>query len=171
MKKYIPFVSLLVLPLVLSGCGVVGTIEELGCGFVSGKDQDHCYQDAAKRKDSFDTCGKIKAETFSALEGPATRDKCYLQVAEQKRDPSGCEKIEGGMISYTKEECVNSIFEKDMTDLQEKMDAAKDDPELEAQVTKEQQELADKMQKFYQMLSDINKSQYDMQKSAVQNLR
>ncbi|MDF1497111.1 MAG: hypothetical protein P1P90_03545 [Patescibacteria group bacterium] len=171
MKKYIPFVSLLVLPLVFSGCGVVGSIEELGCGFMGGKDQDHCYQDAAKRKESFETCAKIKAETFSALEGPATRDKCYLQVAEQKRDPSGCEKIEGGMISYTQEECVNSIFEKDIATLQENIDAAKDNPELETQVTKEQQELADKMQKFYQLLSDTNKSQYDMQNSAVKNLR
>ncbi len=93
------------MPFVFSGCTVIGEAEEVACGFVSGKDQDHCYQDAAKRKESFETCAKIKAETFTAMEGPATRDKCYLQVAEKTGDASGCEKIEGGMISYTKEEC------------------------------------------------------------------
>jgi hypothetical protein len=169
--KHFRLILLAMFVFIFSGCGAVGSIEEIGCGFMSGKNQDHCFQDAAKRKDSFETCGKIKAETFSALEGPATRDKCYLQVAEQKRDPSGCEKIEGGMISYTKEECVNSIFEKDLAEMQAKIDAAQSDEEMSEEVIKEQAELADKMQQYMQLVNQINKNQFDMQNSAVRNLK
>lgn len=106
MQKYFTFSFLLIAPLFLSGCGLVGAVEEFGCGFISGKDQDHCYQDAAVRRDNFDTCDKIKAETFTEAQGPATKDKCYVRVAEQTGDPSGCDRIVGGMISYSEEECL-----------------------------------------------------------------
>lgn len=87
----------------MSGC--LGDLEEIGCGFLDGKNQDHCYQDAAMRQEDPDVCAKIKAESFSDYEGPAPRDKCYLRIASETGDPSPCSKIEGGMISYTPEEC------------------------------------------------------------------
>ena len=105
MKKFPPLLTLLIFPLLFSGCSCIGTVEEYGCSYVDGKTQDHCYQDAAKRKNSFDTCDKIKAESFNAIQGPAPKDKCYLLVAEQTGDPSGCERIQGGAISYSKAEC------------------------------------------------------------------
>ena len=99
-------VFILTLSLVLvSGCTFIGFLEELGCGFLSGKNADHCYQDAAVRKSDSDTCGKIKAEDFNSVQGPAPRDRCYVRVAEKSGDGSGCENIEGGMISYSKAEC------------------------------------------------------------------
>ncbi|MFZ6015629.1 MAG: hypothetical protein ACOYUZ_04740 [Patescibacteria group bacterium] len=168
-KKY--FYIILLMPLIFSGCTVIGAAEEVACGFISGKDQDHCYQDAAKRKDSFDTCAKIKAETFSALEGPATRDKCYLQVSEQKGDPSGCEKIEGGMISYSKEECVNSVLGKKLDDLQAKIQEEQNNGEVTEATLKEQQALMDQSQKYYELLSEINKQKHDMQMNAIRNLK
>jgi len=156
---------------ILPGCSAVGAVEEFGCGFIDGKNQDHCYQDAAKRNESFVTCDKIKAETFSALEGPATRDKCYLMVAEQKGDPSGCEKIEGGMISYTKEECVNAAYSKKLKDMQAKIDAAKNDPEKQKKLIQEQQQINADMQRYYEMLNNANKNLYDTQKGIIQNFR
>ncbi len=98
--------SLFIFPLLFSGCGLIGAIEEIGCGFLDGKDQDHCYQDAAVRGSNFDACDEIKAESFTELQGPAPKDKCYMRVAEKTGDPSGCDKIKGGLISYSKEECL-----------------------------------------------------------------
>lgn len=92
--------------LFLAGCGLIGSVEEFGCGFMSGKTQDHCYQDAAVRKADADTCAHIKAESFTELQGPAPRDKCYLRVAEKTGDPDVCDHIEGGTISYSVQECL-----------------------------------------------------------------
>lgn len=90
----------------LIGHKTVGSVEKLWCSFIkNSKKNDHCIQDAAVRANNPDRCDQIKAESFSDLEGPAPRDKCYMLIAGQTGDDSFCDRVEGGMISYSQEEC------------------------------------------------------------------
>jgi hypothetical protein len=93
-------------PLFLTGC--LGDLIGLGCGFM--EDPDHCYQSAAVQESEEEKCAKISGEGFSGSNPP--RDKCYLQIAENTGNVEICDKIEGGMMSYSKEECVKSVNEK-----------------------------------------------------------
>jgi hypothetical protein len=100
---------LIITALALSACSVnqlTGSAEEIGCYFLNGEKADHCYQDAAVRQGDPAVCAKIKAENFTAVQGPAPRDKCYLRVAAATGDPAGCANIEGGAISYSLQECL-----------------------------------------------------------------
>lgn len=101
-------IVLCILPLLfLASCDwLIGSAESIGCNFVSGKTQDHCYQDAAVRKADPDLCANIKAEDFTELQGPAPRDKCYLRIAEKTGNADVCEDIVGGTISYSQQECM-----------------------------------------------------------------
>lgn len=100
--------SLLVLAvLILPGCGLSDLIS-VSCGFMD--DSDHCYQSAAVQGSEPDECAKIKGEGFSGSNPP--RDKCYLQIAENTGDYNVCKKIEGGIMSYSEDECVTSIATK-----------------------------------------------------------
>ena len=90
---------MLLLPFSLSGC--LGGMAGLTCYLLP--DSDHCYQAAAMQENDPDGCAKIKGKDFEGSNPP--RDKCYLKIAENTGDLSVCDKIEGGMYSYTKEEC------------------------------------------------------------------
>ncbi len=88
----------------------IGAIEEVACGvFFEGKDQDHCFQDAAIRQGDASVCEKIKGETFSKLAGNPPRDKCYMLIAVKKKDITLCGKIKGGLISYTPKMCLEKV--------------------------------------------------------------
>ncbi|HLC46874.1 MAG TPA: hypothetical protein VJI75_03980 [Candidatus Nanoarchaeia archaeon] len=102
MKKILPFLPILALPFLLTGC--LGDLLELSCIFVS--DPSHCYQSAAIQKEDPYGCEKVKApEGFTASNPP--KDKCYLKIAEETGDYDVCDNIKGGAGSYTKEECVS----------------------------------------------------------------
>jgi hypothetical protein len=98
-KTGMKFMAILILPMFLSGC--LGGMAGLTCYLLP--DSDHCYQAAAMQENDPEGCAKIKGEGFEGSNPP--RDKCYLKIAENTGDLSVCDKIEGGMYSYTKEEC------------------------------------------------------------------
>lgn len=91
---------LLVAPLFLSGC--LGDVLYVLCGVV--EDEDHCYQSAAVQKADPYGCEKIEGQGFKGSNPP--RDKCYLMIAENTGDYSACDHIQGGPMSYTKEDCI-----------------------------------------------------------------
>lgn len=93
--------SLLLALLILPGCGL-GDLIEFTCTFVD--DSDHCYQSAAVQDSNPDECAKVAGEGFSGSNPP--RDKCYLMIAENTGDYSACDKIEGGLMSYSRGQCV-----------------------------------------------------------------
>ncbi len=99
-KKHALFLVVPAASLILTGC--LDDILGFGCGFSS--DSDHCYQSAAVQGSDTDECAKIKGEGFKGSNPP--RDKCYLQIAENTGDYSACDKIQGGLMSYTKEQCI-----------------------------------------------------------------
>lgn len=84
----------------LGGC--FGDIQEWTCSFFDNP--DHCLQGAAVQEADPTGCEKIKGEGFEGSNPP--KDKCYLQIATNTGDFSACDKIEGGFMSYTKEECI-----------------------------------------------------------------
>jgi hypothetical protein len=97
---------LLIIPssLLLSGC--LGDIMEIFCEV--GPDPDHCYQAAAVQESDPDNCERIAGEGFSGSNPP--KDKCFLQIAGHTGDPTACDGVEGGFMSYSKEECLENAF-------------------------------------------------------------
>jgi len=101
-KKSALAATIIIAPLFLTGC--VGTINEWACQFYDNP--DHCMQNVAIQDANPDTCEKIKGEDFADSGSNPPKDKCYLRIAENTGDLGACDKIEGGMYSYTKEECL-----------------------------------------------------------------
>lgn len=101
-KKIVPTASLFIMTLFLSGC--TGNINEWACQFFDNP--DHCLQNAAVQEGNIASCEKIKGEDFEDSGSNPPKDKCYLRIAENTGDLSVCDNIEGGMFSYTKEECI-----------------------------------------------------------------
>ncbi|EKE06483.1 MAG: hypothetical protein ACD_18C00347G0008 [uncultured bacterium] len=101
-KKSALVATIMIAPLFLTGC--VSNINEWACSFFDNP--DHCLQNAAVQGGAADTCEKIKGEDFADSGSNPPKDKCYLRIAENTGDLSACDKIEGGMYSYTKEECL-----------------------------------------------------------------
>jgi len=98
--------------LLLTGC--LGDFVEFFCG-IDAADPDHCYQTAAVQNEKPEDCSKIEF-------GPP-RDKCHLMIAEKNGDPTACDGMEGGMMGYSKEECLASVFKNHLPD------ACKDAPD------------------------------------------
>jgi hypothetical protein len=92
---------LLLAPFMLSGC--LGDFIELSCLFVP--DPDHCYQAAAVQNADPYGCEQVSGADFKTGSNPP-RDKCYLMIAENTGDYNACNFIVGGLMSYTKEDCI-----------------------------------------------------------------
>lgn len=92
-------IALLPATLLLSGC--LGDLIELGC--MLSDDADHCYQAAAVQNSDPEDCENVKGEGFTGTNPP--RDKCLLQIGGNTGDMSACDRMEGGFMSYSPEEC------------------------------------------------------------------
>ena len=104
MKRFFPLALAVPATLLLSGC--LGDIMEIFCEV--GPDPDHCYQATAIQEGDPDDCAKVAGEGFTGTNPP--RDKCHLMIAENTGDPTACEGVEGGFMSYSKEECMDAAF-------------------------------------------------------------
>ena len=102
------FVGFLAMPILFSGC--LAGINKWACSFFD--DPDHCMQNMAIQSANPDDCAHIKGEDFASSGSNPPRDKCYKTIAENTGDASICDEIEGGMYSYTKEECIASTAVK-----------------------------------------------------------
>lgn len=100
MFRLFRFLLIPVASLTLTGC--LGDLIGIACDFVP--DGDHCYQAAAVQSADPYGCEKVEGEGFKGSNPP--RDKCYLQIAENTGDYSACDYIKGGLMSYTKEQCI-----------------------------------------------------------------
>lgn len=112
MKKY---ALLLAIPMTLLLSGCLGEVMDTVCDsapFVTGNGEDsadHCHQTAAIQEGVDDNCDKIQGKSFGGASNPP-KDKCHLLIAENTGDASTCSKIEGGMMSYTEDECLKAAF-------------------------------------------------------------
>ncbi len=99
-KEAVMVMVFLACPFLLTGC--VGELQGILCDFLP--DSDHCWQGAGVQEGRSEECEKIKGEGFVGSNPP--RDKCYLLIAENTGDLSACDQIKGGLMSYTREECL-----------------------------------------------------------------
>jgi len=100
----VKFAALLALPLIAAGCNLIGGSEDLACLMSS---DPHCYQNVAVSEGDADVCAKVKQpEQFKDMGSNPPQDKCYLMEAQNTGDLSACDKIKGGLMSYTREECI-----------------------------------------------------------------
>jgi hypothetical protein len=98
---------LLAFPALLALSGCLGDVMEIFCEV--GPDSDHCFQTAAIQESEPEDCSKIKGEGFTGTNPP--RDKCHMLIAGNTGDPSACEGVEGGMMSYSMEDCLAAAFQ------------------------------------------------------------
>jgi len=88
----------------LSGCSIISWLEGDVCDVTA---DPHCYQGAAVDDGNADKCAKVGVpDQFKGLGSDPPKDKCYLMVAENTGDLTACDKIMGGLMSYTREECI-----------------------------------------------------------------
>lgn len=103
-KLVVILAALVVLPFI-SGCSLLGWLEGNVCDVTP--DSEHCFQGAAVDEGSADACAKVKQPAkFKDMGSNPPKDKCYLMVAENTGDLEACNKIAGGLMSYTREECI-----------------------------------------------------------------
>ena len=100
----VKFAALLALPLIAAGCNLIGGSEDLACLMSS---DPHCYQNVAVSEGDADVCAKVKQpEQFKDMGSNPPQDKCYLMEAQNTDNLAACDKIKGGLMSYTREECI-----------------------------------------------------------------
>jgi hypothetical protein len=107
-KSPAPTAALLLVALIfLPGCSLLAQIEELAC--LARPDSVHCYQEAAVASGDDDECAKVPQHPdYKSAGSNPPQDKCYMMVAQNTGDLSACDKMKGGVGSYTKEECILS---------------------------------------------------------------
>lgn len=179
-------------PLFLSGCVWDAFLLGAPCGLVD-QASGHCYQQDAVQNNDPAGCEKVTAPPEFAKAGSnPPRDKCLDMVAQNSADPKICDGIKGGIGSYTKEECVKNVATSNnkpsvctglsagaaecanqatgaaLEDMDKRLKTGKP---LSKTEQKEFQKTLEDIQKMSTMLSDINKSTYDMQKALISNLR
>lgn len=92
----------------LPGCDFLGGLTLMTCGFSS--DKAHCYQDAAVQSGNPADCDKIpQKDEFKKAGSNPPQDKCRMMIAANKEDPSVCNTLKGGLMSYTKEDCQTTV--------------------------------------------------------------
>lgn len=107
MKKF-PLFLAIPFALLLNGC--LGDVMDVFCDnapmmMASGDgegDADHCYQTSAVQEGDPEDCSKIQY--------PPPRSKCHLMIAENTGNPAVCTDVDGGMMGYSQEECLDAAF-------------------------------------------------------------
>lgn len=103
-----------------SSCSLLAELGNMMCELAP--DTDHCRQFTAVQSGDADACSKIKWTKFKDTGSNPPRDKCYLQVAINKKDFDVCGRIQGGPMSYTKDWCVGDVGNKILGEAVEKDD-------------------------------------------------
>ena len=190
-NKFRHFLPVLALPVafLFGGCDI-SDLTASTCGLSS--DAAHCNQEAAVEANNEKDCDKVaQKEEFKKFDSNPPRDKCIIMIAANSEDPSKCNAIKGGVMSYSKDDCnkaiadtardpntcsklggdvagcVNRVAEKTFNDIDRLNKMSK---KSDQDIQDVQKVMAD-MQKMQEMMSNINKSNYDTKMSIVRNLR
>ncbi|MFA5948345.1 MAG: EscF/YscF/HrpA family type III secretion system needle major subunit, partial [Candidatus Gracilibacteria bacterium] len=171
--KQVAMILILLSPLLLSGCTLIGDITQAGCGFAGGgKDAAHCYQEAAAQKNDERVCDKApQGAEFKDLGSNPPKDKCYYMVAENKRDPEVCKNIKGGSLSYAINECASTVLDSSEKFINEKLKKADDGKNLSSEELLQVQQQMAQYNKMADIMSNMTKSIHDMNAGMVRNLR
>lgn len=173
----------------LPGCGL-SDFEFAVCD-VNG--DPHCFQEAAVQSDEADNCDTVaQKEEFKKVGSNPPRDKCVVMVAANNENPATCKKANGGLYSYSEQDClqgiadtaqnpatcktlgeafmstcVNSATKSTLDDIDE---FSKKPNKTQDDIVIIQQKMAE-LEKMNEIMSNIMKAEFEMKKSAVGNLR
>ncbi len=161
MRRIVTLLGIASCTVLLSGC--LGDLVSVSCGFM--QNGDHCYQTAGVQEADPGTCDRIQGIGFQGSNPP--RDKCLLKIAENTGDAGTCKGVRGGPMSYSKSDCVQGA----VTTGQKAVEGILSKPNRTAEdIQTAQQKMAD-MQKFQEMMTNIQKTKMDMMMTPVRNLR
>lgn len=175
----------------LPGCDFVAGLTRFSC--VMSGDPVHCMQDAAVQSGNPDECNNVaQKEEFRSMGSNPPRDKCVMMTAMNSEDPSMCSKVKGGAMSYSKEDCEQSVAEnatkpstceqlsgsigstcadKVTEQTTAEVSALLNKPDMTEADIQAAQKKMDDISKLESLMSDLARSQYVMQKTAISNLR
>ena len=171
-----------------SGCGL-SDLTKATCD-ISGGDP-HCSQEAAVQSNDADNCDTVaQKEEFKKAGSNPPRDKCVVMVAANNENPETCNKVKGGLMSYTKQDCtqaisdtarepstcpklggdvascINKVAEKAIIDAEQLTTMKKKTPEDIAEVQRRLEEL----RKTNEMLSNVYKVKAETALTAIKGL-
>ena len=107
MKKIAIFCVLIVVLFIISWCDLFGSDP---CKW--DPDSKHCYQAEAVNAWDPSICAKIDGKEFKQYGSNPPKDKCYMMVAAELWNYDICNKIKWWMMSYTKEDCIMEVINK-----------------------------------------------------------
>ena len=103
-------IIILLITMLLSGCSLIGRVEETGCRFIRDtKLQEHCYQDAAVRQSNPAVCYKILGTEWDPEDGNPRRNKCFRRIAVKEKMPGLCSRLEPGQFAETENDCYTLV--------------------------------------------------------------
>jgi len=176
----------------MAGCtNLTEGATDMACAF--SEDSVHCKQESAVQSGDPTKCDKIgqKAE-FKDVGSNPPQDKCYMMVAANKEDPGACDRIKGGIGSYSKEDCLDGVAKTaSKPDTCGKLSGAAQQTcmgsvtsNISAQIQAENakpypdQAKLDQLQKqmqdtnkMFETLSNTMKANQDMQRGIIQNIK
>lgn len=192
-QRFIILPACLGLAVFFSGCSLLGGLTEIGCGFI--EDSAHCYQAAAIQSSSADTCDKIKQpEQFKDAGSNPPQDKCYYNIAGNTGEAEVCTKIQGGLFSYEKDDCVSDVavktedysdcsissavneclqpvIDKQQQRVEDTLAATNNGATATPQQIQQVQADMDKLAKVFESMSSIQQAEFNMNMTVVRNLR
>jgi hypothetical protein len=152
-----------------SGCSLIGDTQYLACGFMN---DPHCYQEAAVSTDDPAKCEQVTPPAdFAKMGSNPPRDKCLLMIAQNKGDASKCNGIKGGIGSYTKEECVQGVAGTKLDDVKSTLEKTNNGKNATDEQKKKMQQEMEATQKMFEMLTNMQKTNFETQKAIIGNLR
>lgn len=192
-QHYIIIPAGLFIAVFFSGCSLLGGLTQIGCGFV--EDSAHCYQASAIQSSNAETCDKIKQpEQFKEVGSNPPKDKCYYNVAGNTGEAQVCTRIQGGLFSYEKDdcvsdvavetedysdcglssmvnECVQPVVDKQQQRVEDLLAATNDGETATPEQIQQLQADMNKMSQAYEMMTNIQKTEFDMNMATVRNLK
>jgi len=164
---------LVISPLFLSGCSMLGNLTQVGCSVSgNGKTAAHCYQEAAVQKNNERVCDKApQGEEFKSVGSNPPQDKCYYMVAENKRDPNVCDNIKGGLMSYVASECKTNVVDAAEKEISEKLKKADNGKSMSAEELQKIQQQMEEYNKTLELMSNATKTMHDMNMTIVKSSR
>jgi hypothetical protein len=171
--KQAAMILLIISPIFLSGCTLIGSLTQAGCGFSGdGKSAAHCYQEAAVQKNDERVCDKTpQGKEFKDLGSNPPKDKCYYMLAENKRDPSICNNIKGGDLSYAINECASNVLDSSEKFINDKLKKTDDGKNLSPDELLKIQQQIEQYSKMQELMTNTAKSMHDINTGMVRNLR
>lgn len=87
----------------------VTVLLDRSCAWFDDQSRNQCYQWSAVQASRLEGCERIADSVFTGMNSNPARDRCYLQIAKTVGKLEACDQIKGGLMSYSREECLQAV--------------------------------------------------------------